>query len=199
MDLHMPDMDGLSAWERIRRRSRRDGRTRWPRIVALTADGRPGQSDRLRAHGFHGVLHKPVSIETLVEALSAVAADETSFVEPADAGSEPAALVDHSQAERAAGGVEQANELQQALARELADHVDAIDQLIANGRHAEAADRLHQWSGAAGYAGARRFSEASARLERCLRSGVNSSPGSLYFEWRRTLAGTLAALEQRPD
>jgi CheY-like chemotaxis protein len=190
MDLHMPDLDGISAWERI---SRLPGRRR-PRILALTADGRPDQRQRLRAHGFDGMLHKPVSIETLVGALHAVHADANAFVEPDDAAAEPPALLDSEQAGRAAGSDEAAARMQRALARELSDGLGQVDGLIADRRYAAAAELLHQWAGAAGYAGAARLREATVRLERCLRDGLDSSPGSLYFEWRRTLSATLAAL-----
>jgi two-component system sensor histidine kinase BarA len=190
MDLHMPDMDGLSAWQRIRR----EATGRPPRVLALTADSRPDQHERLRAHGFRGVLHKPVMIESLLAALIAVAGDDHGFVEPDEMRHDPAPLLDADRAARAAGTPRRAVEMQQALARELTEGVAEIDGLIADGRHAEAAELLHRWSGAAGYSGAMRFREASARLERCLREGLDSAPGRLYFEWRRTLAGTLAAM-----
>lgn len=192
MDLHMPDLDGISAWERIRRLPGR----RCPRILALTADGRPDQRQRLRAHGFDGMLHKPVSIETLVGALEAVQARASAFIEPDDVAAEPPALLDADQAGRAAGSREAAVRMRRELARELSDGLARVDGLIAERRYAAAAELLHQWAGAAGYAGAQRLREATARLERCLTDGLDSSPGSLYFEWRRTLSATLAALAE---
>src|SRR6056297_1244613 len=58
MDLHMPDMDGLTAWEQIRGQATGELSMR---VIALTADSRPEERERLRCAGFHGFLSKPVS------------------------------------------------------------------------------------------------------------------------------------------
>ena len=195
LDLHMPDLDGFAVREAIAELDP-DQRTR---VLALTADSRPEQRERLRRRGFHGVLHKPVSSPLLIDGILAAASGRIRFVELDDTDAEPAALLDDRAAARAAGGSRPVAEMRRALAAELDEHGPELDRLIASGAYPEAAQRLHQWAGAAGYTGARRFGEVSGRLERCLVAGLDSSPGTLYFEWRRTLAATTAALAAAPD
>ena len=68
LDLHMPEMDGLSALERIRRgEAGPDAQTLW--IVALTADVRPEQRARGFAAGLNDYLTKPLRLPDLETAL----------------------------------------------------------------------------------------------------------------------------------
>jgi CheY-like chemotaxis protein len=68
MDVQMPDVDGLEATRRIRRRH-----PTWPRIVAMTANVR--DEDRAAAidAGMDEVLHKPMAPEALAAVLSRAA------------------------------------------------------------------------------------------------------------------------------
>lgn len=68
MDLHMPELDGLAAIEKIRAGDAgEDARNIW--ITALTADARPEQRARVRAAGANDYLVKPVGLADLAEAL----------------------------------------------------------------------------------------------------------------------------------
>ncbi len=68
LDLHMPEMDGLQALERIRRgEAGPRARTMW--VIALTADARPEQRARGFATGLNDYLTKPLRTAELESAL----------------------------------------------------------------------------------------------------------------------------------
>jgi CheY-like chemotaxis protein len=68
MDLHMPEMDGLSATKKIRAGEAGDlSRNVW--IIALTADARAEQRHRTLAAGANDYLTKPVRIPEFAAAL----------------------------------------------------------------------------------------------------------------------------------
>lgn len=65
MDLHMPDMDGVEAAGRIRRLPL----SRFPRIIALTADVSERSRARFAQAGIHTIIGKPILLQTLRDAL----------------------------------------------------------------------------------------------------------------------------------
>jgi CheY-like chemotaxis protein len=65
MDLHMPEMDGFEAAQRIRRLPLR----RQPLIYAMTAAVTEADLAGVREAGMDGMIPKPVRIERLVAGL----------------------------------------------------------------------------------------------------------------------------------
>lgn len=198
MDLHMPDMDGETAWRKILEQA---GGRLSTRVIALTADSRPEERERLRNGGFHGFLNKPVTPDLLVQTIQRVAAGNDSFSEigePGEAGEQRSLLLDDARALQASGTARRAAAMREALARELGRRFDELDQALADGRFEDAAELLHQWIGASGYAGAARLEQASAALEQSLRNERDSSPGTLYLNLFRTLASTRQAISSTP-
>jgi len=197
MDLHMPDMDGLSAWERIRDEAV-DGLS--TRVIALTADSRPEERERLRNAGFHGFLSKPVAPGLLLLTIRRVAAGRDGFTEIQNPAERRALLLDDARAARACGSPSRARQMQTALVTEIDDSLQALDDAISTGRFEEAAERLHQWAGASGYSGATRLEQACASLEASLRRDLDSSPGNLYLNLLRTIESTRQSIRaSRPD
>jgi CheY-like chemotaxis protein len=73
MDVQMPELDGLEATRRIRRRwPGREG----PRIVAMTANAMAGDRELCLAAGMDGYISKPVRVEELATALELTVARE---------------------------------------------------------------------------------------------------------------------------
>lgn len=197
MDLHMPDMDGLSAWERIRDLETGGSSTR---VIALTADSRPEERERLRNAGFHGFLSKPVAPGLLLQTIRRVVAGRDGFTEIHDPAERRALLLDDGRAARACGSPERARQMRAALATEIDDHWPSLDSAIASGRFEDAAQQLHQWAGASGYSGATRLEQACAALEASLRRDLDSSPGSLYLNLLRTVESTRQSIRAaQPD
>lgn len=191
MDLHMPDMDGLSAWQRIQAGGDGESTTK---VIALTADSRAEERERLRNAGFHGFLNKPVAPELLIRTMLRVAAGRDGFTEIRDPAEQRALLLDDGRAARVSGSPKRARQMRAALANEIDEQRDLLDRALAERRLAEAAGKLHQWAGASGYAGATRLEQASAMLEQSLGRDLDSSPGTLYLNFLRTLESTRQAI-----
>lgn len=191
MDLHMPGMDGLATANRIRDLDRRSAHAQ---MVALTADARPEERTRLLEAGFDDYLNKPINIPDLVEAIEALfnpGAARSARKQPAA----PTQLLDRGRALAAANDDrELAARLQDMLARELDEKLPQLDKMIAAREYPQAAELLHQWAGAGGYAGATRMTQACRMLRQRLLSGLDSSPGTSYLNFLRIAHATRHAL-----
>jgi len=192
MDIHMPDMDGVTTWHRIVRHDGAPG----TRVLALTADHRAEERERLQQAGFHGFLSKPVSLQILLRALVRAASTTDGFIVFEQALPRRTALIDAARAEQAAGSAARAVELGRAFVPELAAAPDQLDSLLADRRHDEASAFLHRLHGAAGYVGAVRLQHACRLLQDSLDRQLDSSPGTLFVSWVRTVAGTRSTLER---
>jgi CheY-like chemotaxis protein len=72
MDLRMPGMDGMEAIATLRQRV--DEKGRLP-VIVLTADAAAGLRERCMAAGADEVLFKPVSMQSLFDAIAVVLVD----------------------------------------------------------------------------------------------------------------------------
>ena len=191
MDLHMPDMDGISTWEHIVHRLEPDD---LPYVIALTAENRPEERERLRNAGFHGYLYKPVSIELLTQTMLRVVNGHSGFSHLDDADESRNRLLDDKRALAANGKSERVMQMRTALAEDLVERLPMLDQHMAEGQYKHAAELLHQWAGGAGYAGASRLQNACLAMETSLRNELDSSPGTLYMEVVRRLECTVQSI-----
>jgi PAS domain S-box-containing protein len=74
MDVHMPEMDGVSAVRLIREREAASGRRRTP-ILALTANAMTHQHAQYTAAGMDGLVPKPIEAQRLYDALESALAE----------------------------------------------------------------------------------------------------------------------------
>lgn len=65
MDIHLPGMDGIAAFERLRA----DPATAAAPVLAITASAMRGDRERILAAGFDGYVSKPFRITELLEAV----------------------------------------------------------------------------------------------------------------------------------
>ncbi|NJR66844.1 MAG: response regulator, partial [Leptolyngbyaceae cyanobacterium CRU_2_3] len=66
MDVHMPEMDGLTATQRVRQDL---GADRQPKIIAMTANAMQGDREKCLTIGMDDYVSKPIRIEELVQTL----------------------------------------------------------------------------------------------------------------------------------
>ena len=78
MDVEMPEMDGLEATTKIRKRWSDAG----PHIVAMTANAMRGDRDRYLEAGMNDYVSKPIRIKSLVAALETCAATSETVAAP---------------------------------------------------------------------------------------------------------------------
>lgn len=66
MDLHLPEMDGITATRIIKA----DERNRHIPVLALTASAMKGEEQNLIDKGFDGYVAKPIDVKKLLEAIT---------------------------------------------------------------------------------------------------------------------------------
>jgi signal transduction histidine kinase/DNA-binding response OmpR family regulator len=86
MDVNMPDLDGREATRAIRERAAERRDSRWPEIVAVTADAMQGDRELCLAAGMDDYLTKPLSVDAVEALLRRVATTRSG-----GAGAQPAA------------------------------------------------------------------------------------------------------------
>ncbi|MBI5502055.1 MAG: response regulator [Deltaproteobacteria bacterium] len=166
MDVQMPEMGGMEAAERIRKRER--GTDRHLPIVAMTAHAMKGDRERCLEAGMDAYVSKPVKAPELLAVIESYF--PTAPAAPA-AGAEPApapasCVFDRAMLlEQAGGDVELAREIAELFlessARLLADVHDALGRADA---HALSRD-AHALKGSAAVFGAAAFVDAARELE----------------------------------
>ena len=153
MDVQMPEMDGLSATEAIRRDERARAGSRRVPIVALTAFAMKGDRERCLAAGMDEYLSKPIQRAELVATLARTfgpASNPAPSAPPLDL---TAAL------ENAGGSPELLAEIFGAYAEESAGHLRAVQDAVTGSDPAALMRAAHTLGGslrvlAAGAAGA---------------------------------------------
>lgn len=192
MDMHMPGMDGLEAWRRMRREL-----DPAPRAVVLTADWRPEERRRLLAAGFDAFLGKPVDSGTLIECLRNVvtgrsAGDDSPFIQSTGRADAGPLLLDDERALAATNRNETlVAQMRTMLLDDLRDAGRRLDQLIADGELEQTKAAIHRIKGGCGYAGAIQLQDACGEMERTLEG---PRPGADYLQLARTLELTRLAL-----
>lgn len=66
MDLHLPEMDGITAMRIIKSEEKNSGIP----VLALTASAMKGEEEKILNKGFDGYIAKPINVKKLAETVS---------------------------------------------------------------------------------------------------------------------------------
>ncbi len=158
MDVHMPEMDGLTAARAIRENPA------WQHlpVIALTAQAREEDRREISAAGMDAHLTKPIDEHQLYATLDQLLQPCTRAAPPPG----DAALIDWQAVHtRFAGNAERVQRLLQGLVRDFGGAPDALAQAAQSQDCAALAALAHQLKGALGYLGAAALIEQAAQLE----------------------------------
>jgi len=177
MDVQMPELDGLEATRRIRRRERHNGR-RVP-VVGITAGVRADERDRCLAAGMDGLVTKPIDADDLFATIEGFTAGRIERTAAAPRPAHP--IPDRVELTRRLGG--DPDLLVRMIEAFLGDHPRTVGALTVairrqNARAIEHA--AHRLRGAAAHFGAEDVVDCAAELERIARHGDLSSAEELF-------------------
>ncbi len=204
MDMHMPEMDGLTAVREIRKQSR------WANlpVIALTAQARVEDHLASQEAGMTAHLTKPIDDAALYRTLADVLGASMNGAGLAHSDDHLKPGSDFNLAvtlARFGGRVERVQRLLQGFLRDFADAPQQLD------RHLDAVDLdqvaalAHQLKGSAGYFGAGAFHAAADRLEQSARDGETEAVTAQAQEFRLLLESLLGDIREglaslpRPD
>lgn len=195
MDIRMPGMDGVAATRAIRKAG-----VAQPIIIALTADARSEEKERLLGLGFDDYLAKPIGKKGLLQAVrSALENGLDQDATPGDApeSQAPAEPLDRESALRTLGGNEELwNKLLDMFARELPDSAAQIEGAVAKGEHQTAAELAHKLRSSASYCGALEFERRLRALELALGRDNPDRIAEAMAEYRSECDAVTSALPQ---
>ena len=218
MDIQMPEMDGLEATRRIRRREpgvkarNETGTTRAPRraipIIAMTAHALHGDMEKCLEAGMNGYVAKPVSPRTLAEALEKwlpVEKDESELQnkkEPSQSESgPPASPIAHSAPpifdraallQRVMGDKEIAADILEIFMADIPRQIEALRGFLEAGNAAESERHAHTIKGASANVGAEALQALASEMEKAGKAGDIESMKAHLDE----LSTTFQALKQ---
>jgi PAS domain S-box-containing protein len=190
MDIQMPEMDGLTAMQEIRRRL---GNT-CPPIVAMTAYSMKEDAERFVREGMDDYVSKPVKSQDLYAVLrrwldegNATPGSEEQEVEPKlglPAAAEPAApedplpslIIDAAVLEqlRQLGGAEFAAQLYEDFEVETSQLLTEAEELVRAGYYEQILPHLHQLKGTGSTLGLTELAECAKELEHKIKKGFTA-------------------------
>lgn len=196
MDLHMPDMDGIAAAERIRALPVE----RQPRILALTADMSERTRERLARSDMGNLVSKPIMIDALAAALRGKDEGNSSCV--AVVAVEPARAVDLIDPAFFAGqqillGVPRLRGLQRLFDETSVPLVQSIVASAQSGDHLSVQRSAHQLGSAASALGLARLSAHCAFTETHAASMSPDEVREAAAQFEMLCRDSIAALDRR--
>ncbi len=188
LDIHMPEINGLEALHKIHEWGQENSYR--PHSIALTADAREEEKERLLESGFDAWLSKPVSSRTLVTTITNLLsrmdpniwdrkATNTGYYQGLD--DEQALLAAH-------GSEDLVKTLRKLFINELAEIPGQLDPLMAAGNFNEVAEYIHKLIASAGYCGAPRLMEISRQFYAALQTQDRAGIASGYTRFLQSAA-----------
>ena len=171
MDVHMPEMNGYEATERIRELEKASGK-RIP-IVAMTAHAMQGAREECLSHGMDGYLTKPINTELLTSELDNLAKKlgiEVREEQPKRTEEPPKrtyVVADFEQARKAMDdSTELFNEIVRLFLEDAPPHMQRIKDGLAKGDVKAILHSAHTLKGMVGIFVAKRAMQAAANVEK---------------------------------
>ena len=184
MDCHMPEMDGFTATEEIRRREKKGRRTP---IVALTASVVGPERERCAAAGMDDYLTKPVREPDLLRVLSQWVLD----ARPAIDSAKTKGLQEIGDADD-----DVLNEVIGIYLGEAPKRVDGIRKAIAEQDAMHLAGESHALRSSSGNVGATRVTDLCTRLEAIGRAGGTDGAAEIFLQLESEYARAEDALRK---
>ena len=193
MDVHMPDMDGLTATRAIR------AHPAWQHlpVIALTAQAREEDRRHIRAAGMDAHLSKPIDEQRLYATLDRLLAPQATAGEAAlrnpPAPPADAPLIDWADVQaRFAGNTQRIQRLLQGFVRDFATAPDALAHGAQRPDCAGVAMLAHNLKGALGYLGSLALAEQADQLERLATAGQQDAVQQVLLSFNSHLRLLLA-------
>lgn len=164
LDVQMPEMDGFEAARRIRAWG---GPGRRPRVIGMTALAMPGDRERCLEAGMDDYVAKPISPETLQQAIVRCAVRVHIGQVPDESSEAPVddAVLDELRQLQVPGEPDVVTELIDILLGGLDERLDDLQQAAASGDARRAERAAHSLKSSAASLGARRLARLCQRLE----------------------------------
>lgn len=212
MDMHMPEMDGVTATREIRRNPA------WQDlpIIALTAQARAEDREATIRAGITSHLSKPIEEHLLYQTLIDIFSGDSSqgrkpgrAAEPVAAGAvedaSPGRHTLHQQGpmdfdaalHRMGGNRERMQRLLHGFVRDFADVPQKLDAAVAAQDHKNVEALAHLVKGAAGYVQAKALTHSADALERQASRGDAAVIERLAFTFRADLTAVLEVISDR--
>lgn len=194
MDIHMPEMDGFQAAQRIRA----DLGDRSPPIIAMTARALAGDREDALAAGMDDYIAKPIEVPTLLDTLArwlGVAATDGGGGAANETNLPQLAGIDMDQAlARLGGSAEGLWRLLRSFAANEVDRADRLEAALDAGQLGEVADLAHGLKGAAANVSANGLSQLAQDLERAARAGDTDTAKAVLPDLRSGLSEVMGAI-----
>jgi CheY-like chemotaxis protein/HPt (histidine-containing phosphotransfer) domain-containing protein len=199
MDNQMPELDGFAATQRIREQ---EGDSRHTPIIAMTASAMTGDRERCLAADMDDYVAKPVSPESLGEALRRQVRAPVAAAPPAPAPSAGDGPLDPTMLDQLLSIDERGTLLTEVIDTFLRIAPVRLTTLekAARKKDAVALERTaHNFLGSCGNLGARRMAETCAALEAAARAGSADGAFGLVERLRAEFEEVKAALADRKE
>ncbi|MBX3456648.1 response regulator [Ferrovibrio sp.] len=194
MDMHMPNMNGLAAVEKIRTYEK------WADlpVIALTAQARVEDRRASLEAGMTAHLTKPIDEATLYQTLMQVLDGSLPPTDPQGDGRNVTSsdIEMESLKQRFGGDRQRAERMVNSFLRDFSEAPRQFDALYQERALPQVAELVHQIKGAAGYFGVSDFCEIADMFERTIRRGDNAMADNLAPVFRAHLIECLDKLSR---
>jgi two-component system sensor histidine kinase/response regulator len=192
MDVHMPEMDGLEATRRIRRRPE----WRHLPIIALTAQARDEDRAVIRGAGMDGQLTKPIDEMALYDTLIDLLAREDAAASGDGMTKELRRHVDTAlMLARLGNQPDRMRRVVNGFLRDFTDAPDRLEQLVDADDLPALADLIHMLKGSFGYLGADLLQEQAEEIEASARRGDHATVAPRHAAFVAAVRELLAEID----